>query len=201
MKKMWQSFACLALVLLLVGCSNYKFKPTTNYEIDDFSHTNQRGEEIALDDLKGKPWLAMFMFSSCTTVCPPMTDNMRFLQERLEEEGVTEYNIVGFSVDPTVDTPDVLADYLYLFDVQDESKWHLLTGYDQTYIEQFALNNFRAVVQKIDGNDQVIHNTVFYLVDEKGVAVKNYAGYSATSSKIPIDTIVEDMKALIEERL
>ena len=191
----------LVLTTMIAGCSNYKFKPTTNYEVADFEHTSHRGEEVSLDDLKGKPWLAMFIFTSCITICPPMTDNMRIIQKELEAEGIVDYNIVGFSVDPNVDSPEVLSEYIQRYGVPDESKWHLLTGYDQTYIEQFARNSFKSIVQKFDGNDQVVHANTFYLVDEQGIAVKNYTGYSSTSNGVPIDTIVEDMRALIEERL
>ena len=200
-QKLFKLVSIIVVLTVLSACSNYKFKPTTSFEIDDFTHTNHRGEEVTLDDLKGKPWLGMFIFTSCITICPPMTDNMRVIQQQLEKEGIVDYNIVGFSVDPTVDTPEILADYLGRYGVPDESKWHLMTGYDQTYIEQFARNNFKAIVQKVEGNDQVAHNSIFYLVDEQGIAVKNYTGYSTTSNGVPVNTIVEDMRALIEERL
>ncbi len=32
-------------------------------------------------DLKGKVWVADFMFTNCQTVCPPMTANMAKLQK------------------------------------------------------------------------------------------------------------------------
>lgn len=197
----------LALAMLLVvatvlsACSNYQFKPTTNYEISDFTAIDQRGEEVTLDSLKGKPWLAMFIFTNCTSICSPMTYNMKLIQDELVKKGIEDYNIVAFSIDPAYDTPEELTKYLERHGAPDESKWHMLTGYDQKFIEQFAANSFKSLVKADPNSDQVIHANTFYLVDEKGIAVKNYTGYSQTEDGVPYDTIATDLESLIEERL
>ncbi|SOC21846.1 protein SCO1/2 [Ureibacillus xyleni] len=191
----------LVVATILGACSNYKFEATTEYEIEDFETISHRGETVTLESLKGKPWLAMFIFTSCTTVCQPMTFNMSEIQKELIERDVEDYNIVAFSVDPAIDTPEKLSEYLSFFEIPDETKWNLVTGYDQSYIEQFALNNFKALVKKPQEGDQVMHGTSFYLVDEKGIAVKNYSGLSQDTQEVPYETIAIDMKTLIKERL
>lgn len=79
-----------ALMLLaatvLTACSNYQFKPTTNFEISGFTMTDHRNDEVTLESLKGEPWLAMFIFTSCTTICSPMTMNMTRVQDHLEKK-------------------------------------------------------------------------------------------------------------------
>lgn len=200
-KKSLGLIVLLVLATVLGACSNYQFKPTTSYEIQDFTHTDHRGDTVTLDDLKGKPWLAMFIFTNCTTICSPMTYNMTEIQQQLVERGIEDYNIVAFSVDPEYDTPKVLTEYLSRYTVPDESKWHLMTGYDQTYMEQFAAKSFKSLVKAIEGDDQVMHANTFYLVDEQGVAVKNYTGYSQTDGGVPFDTIAIDMESLIADRL
>ena len=202
MKKRYALVAVLLFAAVIVSaCSNYKFKATTHYEVEDFQVTNHRGEEVGLEDFKGKPWLAMFIFTNCTTVCTPMTYNMTEVQHELIDRGVEDYNIVAFSVDPATDKPAVLTDYLKRYDVPDESKWNLLTGYDQKFIEQFALNSFKTLVRMpTDPKDnQVLHQSLFFLVDENGVAVKNYTGASMDGEEISYDTIAIDMETLIEE--
>lgn len=199
-KKLISLVSILVISTILGACSNYKFEATTNYEIENFKMIDHRGETVTLDNLKGKPWLAMFIFTSCTTVCQPMTFNMSEIQKELIDRDVEDYNIVAFSVDPAIDTPEKLSEYFSHFEVPDESKWHLLTGYDQAYIEQFALNNFKALAKKPAEGDQVMHGTTFYLVDENGIAVKNYTGVSS-DQEVPYDTIAIDMETLIEERL
>ena len=191
----------LVLSVIVAGCSNYKFKETINYEIADFTVTDHRGDTISLEDLKGEPWLAMFIFTNCTTVCSPMTYNMADIQEKLIDEGIEEYKIIGFSVDPENDTPEVMSEYLARHTVPDESKWHYVTGYDYAFIEQLATKSFKAYVKKVEGEDQVYHSMTMFLVDENGVAVKYYDGYTTDAEGIPMDNIVIDLDTLIEERL
>lgn len=191
----------LIAAVLLSSCSNADFKPTIEYKIQDFKTIDHRGETVTLDDLKGQPWIAMFIFTNCKTICQPMTLNMSIVQEKLKERGLEDYKIVGFSVDPANDTPEALTKYLGFFDVPDESKWHLLTGYDQKFIEQFAQQSFKTLVKKPEDSDQVIHGSTFYLVNENGVAVKYYTGYSEEKNSgqaVPYDEIAIDMETLIK---
>lgn len=182
----------LIISSLLASCGTYKFQPELNIQVEDFTQTNQNNEEITLDTLKGKPWLAMFIFTNCNTVCPPMTYNMAEVQQSLMDEEVENYNIVAFSIDPEVDTPEVLTEYLNSYSVADASKWQLLTGYKQEYIEQFARKSFNSHVRNNPNSDQVIHMSSYYLVNADGVVVKDYNG----TTDVPVDTIVADMKAL-----
>ncbi|MFJ5789730.1 SCO family protein [Lysinibacillus sp. NPDC097162] len=191
----------LALVTALSACGNVKFKADYSYEIQDFDHVNQRGENVSLESLKGKPWLGMYIFTNCNSVCPPMTFNMTQIQEKLMKKGIEDYNLVAFSVDPEVDTPEVLADYLARYTVPDESKWNLLTGYSQSYIEQFAVKSTKLLVKDDPNSDQVIHGIQFFLVDKDGILVKQYDGYAKDASDVPIDTIVGDLETYIEENL
>ena len=191
----------LVVTTVLSACSNYQFKPTTSFEISDFTTTDHRSEEVTLESLKGEPWLAMFIFTNCTSICSPMTYNMTLIQDELIKKGVEDYKIVAFSIDPAYDTPERLTEYLQRHGAPDESKWHMLTGYDQKFIEQFAAGSFKTLVKSSDKTDQVTHANTFYLVDEEGIAVKNYTGYSSTEGGVPYETIATDVEALIKERL
>lgn len=201
MKRFGVFVSIMVVLLVLSGCSNYKFKPSIEYTISDFTATDHRGDTITLESLKGEPWLAMFIFTNCDTICTPMTFNMADIQKRLVEEGLEDYKIVAFSVDPSRDTPEVLSEYLSYYPIADESKWHLLTGYDQKWIEQFSVKSFKSFVKMPTEGDQVVHANTFYLVDEQGVAVKNYTGYSEQEDGVQKDTIAIDLETLIEERL
>jgi len=81
---------------------------------------------------------------------------------------------VTFSVDPETDTPEVLKDYLGQFS-EDDSNWHLLTGYSQEAIEKMALNQFQTIVQKPDTSTQFIHGTNFYIINQQGHIVNEYS--------------------------
>ncbi|MBW0934205.1 SCO family protein [Priestia megaterium] len=180
----------LVCTLLLAACGK-KIENPLNWKINSFSYMDQNEKKFGLKDLKGKIWVANFVFTSCTTVCPPMTAHLSNLQDKLEKEDINNVEFVSFSVDPNHDKPGAIKEYMNRFDM-DQSKWHFLTGYTQDEIEFFARNNFQTVIDKPEGTDQVTHGTRFYLVDEKGTVIKNYEGVS----NFPYDKIVEDIKIL-----
>ena len=194
MKKLFILLCISAIVL--VGCgSSGNFEAQTNWEVSEFDYDNQRGETVSLEDLKGTVWLSTFIFTDCETVCPPMTYNMSDIQAMLSEKGIEDYKIVAFSVDPEVDTPEKLQEYIANYDVIDESKWELLTGYTQEYISGFAADSFKTLVRDDPNTNQVIHGTSFYLVDQNGIVVKNYSG----NTEVPKEEIVIDVETLIED--
>lgn len=178
----------LGLVLILSACGTDT--------IEEFSYTNHRGETVSSESLKGTPWLAAFVFTNCETVCPPMTFNLAGIQEELEKQGIEDYKIVAFSVDPEADTPEKMKEYLANFSVPDESKWNLLTGYSQQEIVDFATENFNTIVKDDPNSDQVIHGTSFYLVDKEGVIQANYDGYQ----NVPVADITKALEKLIQAK-
>ncbi|MEH7884941.1 SCO family protein [Bacillus sp. JJ1609] len=191
MKKGILFFVLAAVIALAAGCGNSGLKDAKNYPIEDFKYTNQDGQPYSKKDLKGKVWVADFVFTNCADVCPPMTANMAKLQDMIKEEGLEDVEIVSFSVDPTVDKPEVLTEYGKKFNV-DFKNWNFLTGYTQEEIEKFALENFKTIVKKPQSGDQVIHGTDFYLVDQNGDMRKYYTGLK----EVPFEQIIEDIKAL-----
>nr|WP_318240737.1 SCO family protein [Sporosarcina gallistercoris] len=194
MKKKALVFGVILMALVVSACSG-GFKADHHYSIAPFEFTNHHNEKVSLDDLKGEIWLAQFVFTTCTTVCPPMMSNMAELQQKLVDKGIENYKIVSFSVDPDVDTPEKLAEYLEAFSVPDSSKWEMLTGYKMEDISELAVKSFKMPVIDDPNSDQVIHGSRFGLVDKEGKVVKSYSG----NEDVPFDTIVKDMKALSKQ--
>lgn len=188
------------VMLILSACSSDGFKADYKLEVKPFTFTNHEGEEVSLDDLKGDVWIAQFIFTNCTTFCGPMMHNMAELQDALIEEGVEDYKIVSFTVDPKVDSPEVLKDYLKVFAPKDESKWEMLTGFKQDEIIELAKKSFYTMVANDPNSDQVVHGGSFILVDQNGNTVKLYDGVGTPEEPFvdKIDDIVKDMKALIK---
>ncbi|PGY14302.1 SCO family protein [Bacillus sp. AFS031507] len=177
--------------LIMSACGQKEIENAVDWPIKDFTATNQGNKSFGLKDLKGKVWISDFIFTSCADVCPPMTSNLTKLQKMVKDEGLKNVELVSFSVDPVVDTPEVLTRYGEQFQV-DFKNWTFVTGYSQEFIENFALKNYKALVKKpVEGN-QVIHGTSIYLVDKEGHIKKSYDGYK----NVPFDEIIHDMKAL-----
>lgn len=191
MKNLMRVFL-LITVLTLAACGGNKVETTMNEPVEDFEATTQDGDTLTRDDLKGQWWVADFIFTNCTTVCLPMTSNMKKLQDKLEEAGVENYHLVSFSVDPERDTPEVLKQYAKDYDA-DLSNWTFLTGYEFDYIKDLAVNSFKNLVAApAEGDDQIMHGSYFFLVNPDGEVIKNYSGIEADE----MDQIVEDLKNL-----
>lgn len=174
-------FSLFCFVLLLSACH----KET----VADFSFTDQDNETFSLEDLKGKYWLADFIFTNCTTVCLPMTANMKYLQDEIKARGL-DVHLVSFSVDPDYDTPEVLQQYAKSYEA-DLTSWSFLTGYDFDTIREFSIKSFRSMVQEpVDGDDQVIHGTQFFLVNPKGEIIERYDGVQSSE----MDNILSDLE-------
>lgn len=191
-KKMGIYISIVMFAFLLVGCGQVKGIPdSTSWEVGDFIFKNQNEETVSLDDLKGKVWVADFIFTNCNTVCLPMTANMSKLQMELKEQGIEGVELISFSVDPTVDTPAVLKEYGDDYRA-DYSNWQFLTGYSQETIQQFAKESFHTTAVKPENEEQVIHGTSFFLVSADGVIVKSYNGVS----EFPLDELIKHIKIL-----
>ncbi|WP_404329026.1 SCO family protein [Mesobacillus maritimus] len=181
----------LAAILVMAACGQKGIEGALNWPIEDFNSINHNGDAFSLDDLQGKVWVADFIFTNCADVCPPMTANMKKLQQMVKEEKLEDVEFISFTVDPKVDTPEVLREYGERFYVDFEN-WNMLTGYTQDEIETFAMDNFKTLVVKPDEGDQVIHQTYFYLVNQEGEIMKQYSGLN----DIPFEEIISDIKAI-----
>lgn len=95
--------------------------------LGDYHLTDQNGNEVRLADLlKDKVVVMNFLFTTCTTICPPMGANISELNRRLadkKEEGLT---VVSISIDPVNDTPERLKAWSDKFNPG--PGWTLLTG-------------------------------------------------------------------------
>lgn len=70
MKKGLSVIAFFMLIFLTACGGGGKIEGALNYEVEPFTFTNQNGDSVSLEDLKGKVWIADFIFTNCETVCP-----------------------------------------------------------------------------------------------------------------------------------
>lgn len=169
MKQLLKIMFLCTCCFILVACH---IDETPSNKIGSFSFTNQNGEPFGTDQLSGQVWIANFIFTDCETICIPMSAEMAILQETLKKEELP-VQLVSFSVDPEIDTPEILHHYMQDF-TDDASNWNFLTGYTQKEIEQFALKQFNTMVQKPSTSTQVIHSSDFYVIDGAGQLIGEY---------------------------
>jgi|SRR5690625_25518 len=180
----------LILTLILTACG-VKLESNMSRDLPNLDYTNQDGDVVTLDDLKGKWWVADLIFTNCETVCIPMTLNMLKIQEEAAEKGL-DINFLSFSVDPENDTPEVLLEYAEQYSV-DLKNWTFLTGYEFETIQEIALETFMTGVQKESDSDQVNHGTRFYLVNPEGKVIKHYSGLEQEA----LEQIMKDLEIVL----
>jgi protein SCO1 len=117
------------------------------------------------DDLiKDKIVLINFMYTNCTDICPGMTQNLIDVQRMLGGRVGTEFFFYSLTLQPEVDTPEVLRQYV------EEQRigpgWTFLTGRkDDTEMLRRRLG-FADLVPSVDA-DQNEHTGVVRLGNEK----------------------------------
>lgn len=125
-----------------------------------FSLTDTKGNAVTDAQILAKPALVYFGYASCPDVCP--LDNARNAQasDMLAKQGLV-VTPVFISVDPTRDTPQVLADYVSNF----SEKLVGLTGTEaQVAAAAKAYKVYYQLPEKRDPGYTVDHTTMTYLM-------------------------------------
>src|SRR5829696_4680762 len=103
----------LLVVAALLPCSGCTPRPEQEgyYPVPDFSLTERSGRTVTRDDLRGKVWVASFVFTRCTSHCPQVTRTVARLQEELGLDRRDKLRLGTCTVDPERDQPDDLRLY------------------------------------------------------------------------------------------
>ena len=107
--------------------------------IPQFEFIDSNGNTVTLNNLKGKVWVADFIFTTCTMACPMMTGNMNLVHKKFKKND--DVRLVSISVYPEYDTPDVLKEYASQYDA-DTEKWLFLTG-DESSVKNIIKDGFK----------------------------------------------------------
>lgn len=78
--------------------------------------TDQDGQPVSLDQLKGKWTVLFFGYTFCPDICPTTLAQLRQIKMQLPKASVERLQVILVSVDPQRDTPAKLKDYLSYFD-------------------------------------------------------------------------------------
>ena len=158
------------------------------HKINPFSMTNQNGLTVTEMDYSDKIYVADFFFTTCPNICPIMTANMIYIQEKLKEDDIM---LASFSVTPEIDTVEVLKKYSLDKGVNDE-KWNLMTG-DRVQIYDLARKSFLVVKEDPrGGKNEMIHTENFVLVDKE----KRIRGYYDGTNLEEIEKLLVDIEIL-----
>lgn len=162
--------------------------------IADFEATNQHGQKITLDDLKGKVHVTNFMFTRCTSICPIMTNNLKTLADTYKND--PRFSLLSFSVTPWMDSIPALRSFAESYRIIAKN-WHLLTG-EKSEIYRLARRSYFAEKDLGFTKDstEFLHTEHLVLVDPQ---LRLRGIYNATL-KPDIIQLIQDVEQLLKEK-
>jgi protein SCO1 len=158
--------------------------------IPDVNVLDQDGNELHFysDLIKDKTVAINFIFTNCTTICPPLAATFARVQKELGEKVGKDVHFISISVDPLTDTPERLKAWGAKFKAG--AGWTFVTGEKQEMDK--LLNALGAAVSKREDHTPatIIGN------DSKGIWTRTY-GLAKTSQIVGL--ILDVMAGKSEE--
>ena len=159
---------CALLGLAWMGCDEERPLEAL-FSVPAFELTDQDGANFGSADLRGRVWVASFLFTSCTQACPLLASQLANVRERVARHG-DNVRIVSISVDPEVDTPERLRAFQERY--PGPNNWTLLTGSPDDVRRTTERAFFQPAANRVEissapGYD-MLHGTGVLLVDRDG---------------------------------
>lgn len=177
-KILLRGFYILAAVLVLAA---FAFKILQPIQVvprirlaPGFALTDQAGEMLTNEDLRGQFVLYTFFYTRCPEPCNHINEIMQEIQDRLGEIdlGDTPITFVSISIDPAYDTPERLAAYAAAHNA-DLERWSFATTTNEILLKTIIGSGFEVYYERqTDGSFQF--DTAFVLVDGWGIIRSQY---------------------------
>ncbi len=187
-------------ILPILGNADVIYKMVDGKEVADtvypkiinFSYLNQDSILIKSTDMKGKIWVADFIFTNCQSICPKMTREMKRLNEQTKD--LSEYiQYMSFSIDPTNDRPSVLKKYIKINEITAKN-WQFFTG-NEARTHALGIDNFLIVAaEDKEAAGGYAHSEAFTLVDRQGYV----RGVYKISDPKEVNKLENDIRKLLK---
>jgi protein SCO1/2 len=162
--------------------------PTIPY----FHYLNQDSVRISSKELKGKLWVVDFFFTTCSTICPRMTTQMKRLHAMTADLS-DQVQFISFTINPRYDSPSILKRYRDHHGIKADN-WVFLTG-DEEETHKLGIDNFMVHAgQDEEAVDGYAHSEAFTLVDKEGFV----RGVYNVSDPKQVDQMEKDIRKLLK---
>lgn len=127
--------------------------------------TDQAGETVDLAALRGEVVLLTAVYASCPHTCPIILEQARSALDTLSPEERAHVHVVGVTLDPGHDTPEVLAELAAMHGLE-RPTYHLVTG--PTAEVERVLDRMDVSRRRDPETGVIDHANVFLVVDRSG---------------------------------
>lgn len=163
------------------------------HRIDNFSFTNQDRKTVTQKDVEGKIHIANFIFTSCISICPVITNNLKKAGDHFEKDSNVVF--LSYTVTPWIDNPTQLNAYKAVNEITNDY-WHFLTG-NQAEIYNLARTSYFAEEDLGFTKDSTdfLHTEHILLIDK----TKRIRGIYNGTLKLDIEQLISDINQLKSE--
>ena len=139
----------------------------------DFTLPDLNGQPVKLSDFRGQVVLMAFIFTTCKSVCPLISQQMGALQNQLKQRALfgTKASLLSVTVDPDNDTQEVLGSYARSFHA-DSAGWKFLRDSPERMRPMFAA--YDEWTKRLPEGD-LDHPARIYLIDRSGAMREVYS--------------------------
>lgn len=165
-----------------------------SHTITNFSFLNQDSILIDQNIFEDKIHVANFIFTSCGSICPIMTKNLKIVNDSLIQ--FNDIVFLSFSVTPWIDKPFVLKKFKNNYGIKNKN-WHFLTG-NKGDIYSLARQSYFAEEDLGFSKDstEFLHTEHFILVDKH----KRIRGIYNGTLQLEMDHLISDIYNLEREK-
>ena len=163
------------------------------HTIDNFSFLNQDSSLITQSVFDNKIHVANFIFTTCGSICPVMTNNLKIVGNQfLLDNSVV---LLSYSVTPWLDKPYVLKNYKQKNSITN-SNWHFLTG-DRARIYKLARQSYFAEenIGFSKDSSEFLHTEHVLLIDKS----RRIRGIYNGTLILEMQQLAEDIRSLQNE--
>jgi protein SCO1/2 len=179
-------------VLPILGIPEIQQNGDTIYHtIPAFKFVDQDSNIVTKETFKGKVYVADFFFTSCPSICPVMTRQMKRIYDRFENENRLMF--ISHSIDTRHDSVPVLKAYADRLNI-DDAKWKFITG-DKTEIYAIANDYFNVAYEDEDAPGGYDHSGKLILVDPNG----HIRSFCEGTDPEAVDQFMKDIDNLLDE--
>ncbi len=171
-----------------------KVQHEITHTIDNFTFLNQDSVLINQNIIEGKIHIANFIFTSCGSICPKMTNNMKKVSDSFSNSN--NLVLLSYSVTPWIDKPHILKSFKKENDILNIN-WHFLTG-SKADIYKLARQSYFAEEDLGFSKDssEFLHTEHFILVDKN----KRIRGIYNGTLTLEMQLLIDDIKTLDSEK-
>lgn len=215
----WKPYLPLVIVaiLLAIAFTAYQFmsrmdllRPLPVYyqePVPAFTGVDQEGQPFSIEKLRGKVWVADFIFTRCSGTCPVMAQRMYEIQQKLLEElsrdHLSRVRLVSFTVDQEHDTVPKLKAYARMSQAM-EGFWSYVTA-EPGEVQELAVKGFKLATAKAgeetEAAEAFIHSSKLTLVDSRGYIRGYFEGVSDLSDPEAAEKVVAEIVHRVRQLL